>query len=644
MSKIKTIRINNFKFFGKSEDIVLDGHNLLLYGENGSGKSTIYWALYTLLQCSLKKPADTEKYFLPRSRHEESLVNIYAEEIDDGTNKHHDCYVKIETDDIPVRSFGISLLDQAICTNAQAREANNASDFINYKVLFKFQNFKNSEEADLAPIFIDHILPYITFPPFSIKGKTLSNVIDMWREFKDGPGTTTNHKRATIQVYKNSQAFRDFERFVAHFNSEFEKLMDFINLEGQRILNDLGYDITFKLRYVAPWYHKRDKWFDCGEFKIILELTSYYGQSVSITRPQTFLNEAKLSAIALAIRLAILNRRISGQAPETLKFIVLDDILISQDMNNRDKVVDYILSDKFIPNIQLLFLTHDKNLYNFVTHKITHKSGTGKWIYKEMYVAANNDKTEYPVIIDENLEPLEKARSFFKAHDYESCGLYIRKELERLVGARLPEELKRKIDGSYLPLQTLWERMVERYSILGIPINHDMGRLFNQTKLLILNPQAHYQKMSLPVYRNELQSAFHLVDLLSKTLAPTTHLLIAKETVLVFTHPKENYTVEFELTDDLAINRLKTETDPIKNPETRLLKWQYNGTEFWDFSTSAVKEPAEPIKQKIKKLKQFVINRPGVEITGDLFDKNTVIKDTGDNLYHIISSVGITID
>jgi len=52
MKKINQITFNNFKaFFGK-EKLSLEGKNLLLYGENGSGKSSIYWGLYTFLQSS----------------------------------------------------------------------------------------------------------------------------------------------------------------------------------------------------------------------------------------------------------------------------------------------------------------------------------------------------------------------------------------------------------------------------------------------------------------------------------------------------------------------------------------------------------------------------------------------------------------
>ena len=78
MSKINTITLSNFKFFGKEETINIDGKHLLLYGENGSGKSSLFWGIYTLLEASFKQSIETDKYFQPFGSNEESLVNIYA--------------------------------------------------------------------------------------------------------------------------------------------------------------------------------------------------------------------------------------------------------------------------------------------------------------------------------------------------------------------------------------------------------------------------------------------------------------------------------------------------------------------------------------------------------------------------------------
>ena len=54
MQRIKRILLNNFKFFSGESVIDFDGKNMLLYGDNGSGKSSIYWALYTFLQSVFK--------------------------------------------------------------------------------------------------------------------------------------------------------------------------------------------------------------------------------------------------------------------------------------------------------------------------------------------------------------------------------------------------------------------------------------------------------------------------------------------------------------------------------------------------------------------------------------------------------------
>ena len=43
--RIKRIKITNYRFFRDEFELNFDGANLLVYGENGSGKSTIYHAL-----------------------------------------------------------------------------------------------------------------------------------------------------------------------------------------------------------------------------------------------------------------------------------------------------------------------------------------------------------------------------------------------------------------------------------------------------------------------------------------------------------------------------------------------------------------------------------------------------------------------
>ncbi|MGI6323153.1 MAG: AAA family ATPase [Bacteroidales bacterium] len=60
---MKEIQIKNFKAFQEEQSLKINGKNVLVYGNNGSGKSSLFWALYTFLQSSIKTDAEVQKYF-----------------------------------------------------------------------------------------------------------------------------------------------------------------------------------------------------------------------------------------------------------------------------------------------------------------------------------------------------------------------------------------------------------------------------------------------------------------------------------------------------------------------------------------------------------------------------------------------------
>jgi len=52
--KIQSIEITNYKAFLGTYLIKVDGKNLFIYGENGSGKSSLYYALKDFFQSSIE--------------------------------------------------------------------------------------------------------------------------------------------------------------------------------------------------------------------------------------------------------------------------------------------------------------------------------------------------------------------------------------------------------------------------------------------------------------------------------------------------------------------------------------------------------------------------------------------------------------
>lgn len=372
------------------------------------------------------------------------------------------------------------------------------------------------------------------------------------------------------------------------------------------MMKKLGYNIGFKLEYTSPTHSKRGKLYIPTSFQIVLCITHYNGKIVTVKKPHTFLNEAKMAAVATAIRLLVLNHRVSTAAADALNVLVLDDVMISLDMSNRDRLMDLLLAE-YSNKYQILFLTHDKSLYNFVDHKIKQHKQNNLWERKEMYVGeCETTKQEVPVIIDEECESLEKAKRFFKAKDYTTTAVYIRQTIEKIFSEAVPDEVKRKINNKmkdqFIPLNNTWQQVKEIHRNIPKPVQD----LFDQSKLMILNPSAHNQRLSQPIYRRELQDAFRLVDELQKLNLQPDILLVEKGKRIVFKHPIENYSFEFELSSDLVRNCIAGDNDP----KCKIHTWQYNGTEFYDFSTGNVNNSYASNTPKFSRLKSGLFTLP----------------------------------
>ena len=538
MSKINTITLSNFKFFGKEGPINIGGKNLLLYGENGSGKSSLFWGIYTLLEASFKQSVETDKYFQPFGTNEESLVNIYAtkQTCPISLKEHCDSCIKIKADDDT--EYVLSLLDSTICGNTNAQESRKATDFINYQSIFKFQDFKNSEKPNLYEVFNYSVLPYITFPSFPIKGKTLTNAGTMWEEYKKGPGTTTNYKGDRIQVYKNSLEYTNFQKFEKHFNEHLRKLMEFINSHASDYVKKLGYNIKFELKYTSPSHIKKDKKYEWTPFGIDLIITNYNNQVVQIKKPQSFLNEAKMSAIAVAIRLAIIDHRIGTAVPEALKVLVLDDLMISLDMINRDKLMDLLLND-FAQRYQILFLTHDRMLFEFVNYKIKQHKQDVNWLKKELYVAEDNiTKQEYPVLLDSETD-ISRAMRYYKDFDYPASANYLRKAVESLVNDIFPPKLLLQDNG--LPHDKLRNILDCSVAFFKRIPNFDANNLLLLIRSLntILNPLSH-KTSEITIYKTELKEVFVIIDRLKSQIESMHIKEILPRMSIVYLYFKEN--------------------------------------------------------------------------------------------------------
>ena len=152
MPAINKIHIEGFKAFPKEFELELKGKNLLMYGENGSGKSSIYYALHCLFQSPLKSDAG-KKYF--DTANDQNLKNI--------NNIDADSKIWI---DFEGRHPFIYLLDKngyntTLLGGGHPLPADINGCFINHQFIFHFFNFRNSQWINLFTVFIKDILPFV---------------------------------------------------------------------------------------------------------------------------------------------------------------------------------------------------------------------------------------------------------------------------------------------------------------------------------------------------------------------------------------------------------------------------------------------------------------------------------------------------
>lgn len=432
--KISKIEIQNFKAFKQAQVFDIDAKNILVFGNNGSGKSSFYYALHAFVQSSTKTDDQRSKYFIYDGN--ESLLNIHADE-------GFPSYIRVKTDNASTYEFATVTQEGNIPNNdAVIKLANESCDFMNYRLLNAFSNFRNSQDADLFPVFYTEFFPYWEYAT----GKTYQEQYDdIFKEIKE-----LEKKRITplaggkaYQLRKSSKDYVDFVKKFETFNGSLKtKILSYIEgineLMRDFFLKDDKIKLLFKEADFVPITFEQDMKWRLLPPKIVLRIEK---NGKPIPKPHVFLNEARLTGIALSTRFAVFAQRYKGEteAAEDFKLLVLDDLLLSLDMSKRMEVVNYILNNKDFKKYQLFILTHDKGFYTILKNNLI--TVEDEWKTFEFY--ENNNPTAYknPIVI-EAVDALKKAEDLLKGKPdatpavppkYDECALYLRKKAEELI-------------------------------------------------------------------------------------------------------------------------------------------------------------------------------------------------------------------
>jgi len=527
--RLHELHINNFKFFPKQDPnsplLKIDGKNLLIYGENGSGKSTIYWALYTLLESAFKKNEfEVEKYF--KKNGDFGLVNIHA-------TKTSPPYIKAilkDNNGNNPKEYEVNPNLHQIVANmrdSSIRESGMASDFLNYRVIFRLHHIKHSKENNLFGWFEDEIFPYILIEIIS----RTESVEDFYKTLKNGPKKVKAFEEIDKMIYPNASMrehpqeavrkdyviYQRYIKSVKNWNTKIEKYLKTITKRANEILkDDFKQNFDFLLKFTGANHEITAEKFEWKEPFIELQVPKYEGKKNVVKRAHSFLNEAKWSAIGLAIRFAIIEDWTNRPNTAELKALIIDDMLLSLDMCNRDIVLNLLL-DRYVNNYQLILMTHDRSFYEFAKRKIAIKGISKDWLNLEMF---EDSLAKFPQPYFKPLNTsLQTAKDYLNQHDYPACGIYLRRRTEELLTSLLPLKFRKepsRDDPNILVDKTLNGLILELENYCTIEdIDYAGLKEIKIYKDALLNPLAH-NDIDAPFYRSELKSIIEVIERLEK--------------------------------------------------------------------------------------------------------------------------------
>lgn len=468
MKRIKEIKIQNFKAFQREQSFPINGKHVLVYGNNGSGKSSLFWALYTILQSSIKDDEGVQKYFKKyidsdKTTHQ-TLKNVFMDEnvnsfikltsIDTQTGKE-DIYT-ISHDIINTNDSGDTLI----------QELNLASDFINYKLLHNFYRASHKQEVNLWPVFERDIFPFLTDGTQNwLEDIIKKPTVDVPRDSK-GAAASKNIKRLYIDQIDTLNG--KIQALLFEISNYANTLLKDHFLDGEDVIRvTLSFDKKFKFDLIKGkiWNDENQGTrYDNLHIKLGVEV---YDKTRSekwqkIERVQSFLNEAQLTRIAISIRIGALRTRPLSAAK--FKILVLDDMLISLDLSNRMDVMRIILNKeekaelKFFDGFQKFILTHDKGFFNLIRRNTNEE----EWVYFDFNKGERDNSSPK---IKENFTPLQAAIKNFEENEFENCGNNLRKEAEAILTTFLDPKMKlmnQKFQGLNQKLDEAFNKIIEK--------------------------------------------------------------------------------------------------------------------------------------------------------------------------------------
>lgn len=606
--KIKRIQINNYRAFLVNNDqestrYTIDlpnGENLLIYGENGSGKSSLFRALKDFFNSALNADLAFQKnlFYNPDDNEEQPCINITLE--DESECSFSAETAKTNTHTIPVIA-----------------KASIVKGFVGYRDLLQLHFRHYNNQPDLFSFFLgqtglfaDMILPSPLQPANKISYKDLWEKIQHTKIQNDISDYNTNVYAQFLELEDRANTL------LKYFQKECDLKIEYQEMELQ------GEDL------VLPSISLKIKLFE-------KELPEH----------EEVLNEARLTALAISVYLAY----VLGLPATDLRILFLDDIFIGLDMTNRIPLLEILTKDEFddgtsFRDFQIFLTTYDREWFNVA------KPYLEGWKKTEFYVDNHSHNIERPFIRKYDTYR-ERAEYHLTKGDYPACANYLRKAFEKELKRILPEnvlypgfngtsgdnsvitlskknfsisendnawfyKLKEEEDTDvdtfrFISLQQMidqFKKLVNQYEIPFLLIDELTG-----IKNRLLNPLSH-DDLTSSIFKAELITGFKILDELQKIVSKVIISVKDSSAMQMYSiktdYKNDSYYYRFELRSNLRYFQYGTH----KIFLNAAFHTQYR-TRGYDFSNFEIMEFDYPSIEKLSKAIFHASTEPEIPYT-----------------------------
>lgn len=484
--RITGIEIANYRAFaGDSFRFRLEhGENLIVYGENGAGKSSLFHSLREFLECA------------------DHQLNITA-------HRNRDCLdeppsVRVSTEAGPV-TWSETERQQ---DTSDWRLMNVGKGFMDYKSLLRFYHGPKDRKGrmDLFEFVLSALLAHYRMTAGT---NTFS---EEWREIESHFGYDVRLNWRTRETVRQR-----IEKFSADFRTEVDRLAE----RATAMLRKFEPNAVIRFVTTSARYVEKPKQLERPTVTAQPERIITPGNSSTDVPPRTepianyeeFFNEARLSAMAVSLFFSALKEcPVAGP-----RILVLDDVLIGLDMANRGKVIN--LAQDLFRDWQIIVLTYHKAWFEVLKARVKVGAwGEHKWHSLVLRQEKCPNTGLVTITYEESGTALETAELCLSRRDHRAAAVYARTALESVLqkhADRLRLTVRYKKDQRKLNSEHFLQPIERRFDYLADSSKRSEGKgLLAELRFCrrtVLNAFAHADEISVDEIAGEVEHAITIV-------------------------------------------------------------------------------------------------------------------------------------